>query len=189
VTADNTDEGNSFAKDIQKMLIYQADRLRLKLRMKRVLRYWAIYMLGVAKMSWNETDNDMSMEILRPQTLILDPDATIDDDMEYTGQYVGQYKDDVASILIERFPNQSALITQIVDGKLGSKIKYIEWWSDEYLFWTYKDKVLAKTKNPHFNYEKIQTTIDKFGNPVQQVVAGQNHFAVPKIPFIFLSSL
>ena len=187
VTADNTDEGNNFSKSVQKMLVYHADRLRLKLRLKRVLRYWAIYLLGVAKLSWSESDNDIAIDVLRPQTLILDPDATIDDDMEYTGEYIGQYKDDIASILAERFPEQASFINEVTKGKLGSKVKYIEWWSDEYVFWTYMDKVLGKAKNPHYNYEKIQLVTDKMGNQSPQVVTGSNHFTLPKMPFVFLS--
>lgn len=183
VDADNTPAGNQIADTVKKFLVYHADRLRLKLKLKRSTRHWAIYHLGVAKISWSTIENDLTVSIIRPQKLILDPDAPIEEG-EYKGDYIGEYRDDTAANLIKRFPKKSSVIKKFVNEKLGTKLRYIEWWSDDYVFWTLGDEVLAKSKNPHFNYEG-RTTVDETGAPVQ--LGPQNHFPVPKKPYVLLS--
>ena len=76
VDSDGTEEGNKLSKSVKKMLVYQADRLALKLKGKKVTRYWALYRVGAMKISWSEVENDIALTALRPQKLILDPDAT-----------------------------------------------------------------------------------------------------------------
>lgn len=185
-SADNSEEGAKLSYRVQKMLQYQADRLKFKIKLQQVGRFWSLYMLGVAKIAWDQTTNDISLTALRPQQLILDPDGYIEG-CEYKGKYIGEYRSEEASDAIKRFPEQKEFITEFVDGKLGTKITYIEWWTDEYMFWTLKDKVLLKSKNPHWNYEKQEPITDELGNTTMQQIPGKNHFDVPKKPFIFLS--
>ena len=187
VSADNTEEGIAIADRVEKMLIYQSDRLRIKLRIKRVARYWALYLLGVAKIGWSIKDNNISVSVLRPQKLILDPNATINDDMEYTGEFIGEYKSEPAYSLINRFPKKKKEIEEEVQGELGTKVTYIEWWTDEYLFWTLKNTVLDKSNNPHWNEDSEEKTVDEMGNEVAMPVKGINHFTSKKKPYIFLS--
>ena len=188
VSADNTPEGQALAKTVQMFLQYLADNLRLKLRIKRSVRFWALYYLGVMKISWSEKKNDIKLETLRPHKLILDPDGYIDDDMQYTGDYIGEYKKDSAAVLKKRFPDKSSIIDEMTEGEDGSQVQYIEWWSDQYLFWELKNKVLGKVKNPHWNYQPT----DDQGQPVIDPMTGQpqvahNHFGSSQKPYIFLS--
>ena len=69
------------------------------------------------------------------------------------------------------FPSKESLIKSLVKGKLGTKVQYTEWWTKDMLFWTLKDEVLDKTRNPHWNYEEN----------------AKNHFATRKMPYTFLS--
>ena len=46
-------EGQAFANSIHTMLIYQMDRLKMKLKMMKATRYWSLYLLGVAKVGWS----------------------------------------------------------------------------------------------------------------------------------------
>jgi len=119
--------------------------------------------------------------------LILDPDGTITEDMQYDGEYIGQYRDDSAARLIKRFPKKKDFITKGVGGKMGTKVVYIEWWTEEYTFWTLHDEVLDKIKNPHWNYEEKQIETDKFGVETETMTPGKNHFNYPKMPYVFLS--
>ena len=188
VSADNTEQGEQQAKTVQMYLQYQADTLRLKLRIKRAVRFWALYMLGVIKISWSEKKNDIRLEVLRPHKLILDPDGYIDDDMTYTGKYIGEYKKDEASDIKKKFPDKAQEIDELTESEDGSMIQYIEWWSNEYLFWELKGKVLGKVKNPHYNYPAV----DEQGQPIIDPMTGQpqiinNHFESPEKPYIFLS--
>ena len=187
VRGDNSEEGNTIAKDIQAGLVYQADIQNVKLKLKKATRFWALYLLGVMKISWDVDRDDIHTETLRPQRLILDPDGTITEDMEYDGEYIGEYKDDTASSLILKFPKREKLIKEEVSNKMGTKITYIEWWTNEYQFWTLHDDVLGKIKNPHYNYPEDKKTVDDFGKETMQEEQGKNHFPMPKMPYVFLS--
>lgn len=186
VEADNTIEGNELADKVQKMLSYQMDRERLKLKLQKVARYWALYYLGVIKVGWNYEENDVAIQVIRPQKLILDPSATINECV-YTGEFIGEKRQEKASILIERFPKKRSVIEEEVNGKLGTKVQFVEWWTNEYVFWTMKNEVLFKSKNPHWNYFNEVKKVDEYGKEEVRKIDGKNHFNFPKKPYVFLS--
>ena len=187
VRSNNTKEGEAIAKKVQGMLVYQADVQRIKLKLKKVCRFWAIYLLGVAEISWSLNENDIKTEAIRPQRLILDPDGTITEDMQYDGEYVGKYCIETASRLIKRFPKKAKLITRAVENKMGSKVTYIKWMTEDYWFWSLGNEVLGKIKNPHWNYPEEIIETDTYGMETKKMVLGKNHFNYPKIPLVFLS--
>lgn len=189
VSADNTDEGRELATTLQKMLVYLADTLALKLKIKRATRYWAIYLLGVAKVSWSLVNNEISIQVIRPQKLILDPDAQIDETGEYLGEFIGEAMEGLASDLEKRFPKQATFIKQMVTKQGGgTTLRYTQWWTNEYNCYEMDGIILGKGKNPHYNYEgKKTTTMDENGQPVEQTAPARNHFPAPKMPYIFLS--
>lgn len=186
VTSDGTEEGVAEADKVRKMITYWADNQSYNLKLKEVARHWVLYKLGCMKIAWSNIANDVTVIPIRPQKLILDPDATIDC-AEYTGEYIGEYRKDSLANLIKRFPKQKAYLEAIANGKKGTKIQYIEWWTDDYVFWTLEDKVLAKSKNPHWNYETEKMVTDEFGNQSPEKQAGRNHFPYAKKPYVFLS--
>jgi hypothetical protein len=189
VEADNTEPGNALADKVRKMLVHLSDTLAYNLKMKQVARYWALYMLGAMKLGWSLKENDITCAAIRPQKLILDPKATIEE-CEYTGYYIGEYLEDMASDLILRFPAKEAFIKEKVKGKLGTTVQYILWTTDDYVFWTLEDEVLAKNKNPHWNYEQQQSPpMDEYGQSTgqPQTIPPKNHFKNRKKPYIFLT--
>src|SRR3972149_1409946 len=189
VRTDNTKEGMDLSKKVQSMLVYQADIQHLKLKLKKVVRFWALYLLGVVKISWSVKENDIFTKAIRPQKLIFDPDGTINEDMQYDGEYLGEYKSEIASTLVRRFQKKADFIKNIVGGKMGSRIQYIEWWTNDILFWTLKEEVLGKVRNPHWNYNEEEIIYDEYGldTGAKKILVGKNHFNNPKIPYVFLS--
>lgn len=186
VEADNTEEGNKIAYTVQKMLQFQADRLRLKMRMTDAVRYWSLYFLGVGKVGWDMTTNDIVYKSIRPQKLILDPEGIVEGSV-FTGEFIGEYRKEKAASLAKRFPKHKAFIEDQVRGKMGTTVQYIEWWTDDYVFWTYQNKVLAKSRNPHFNYPQETKGVDEMGAETVSMNEGRNHFVVPKKPYMFIS--
>lgn len=185
--SDDTPEGKTLSDRVNRMLIYHADRLRMKLKLKRMTRYWALYFLGVAKIGWSQQENDLTFNVIRTQKIILDPDATIEEG-EYTGEYIGHVKQDTAANLVRRFPNKSKEIKDKVKDKMGTMIGYTEWWTtSNLLFWTMESEVLGKAKNPHWNEPTKQENVAEDGSIEEVETPGMNHFAAPKMPFIFLS--
>ncbi|WP_457635786.1 hypothetical protein [Persephonella sp.] len=189
VTSDNSEEGNALSKKIRNAIVFVSDKIRLKLKMKRVVRYWSLYLLGAGKIVWNLQDNEIDFETIRPQKLILDPSATVEEGGIYTGEYIGEYKREVASDLIKKFPEKEDYIKNKVKGKLGTKVQYIEWWAryGEILYWQLDDEILSKTKNPHWNYDSTETRINEYGEKEEFQKKGSNHFSSPQFPYIFLS--
>lgn len=187
VDADNTPEGQDLSKKVQKMLAFLSDQLTFKLKLQKTVRNWSLYYLGVMKIGWSQIENEIDLSVLRPQKLMLDPDATILEDGTYTGEWIGEQRTETAKKLIGRFPDKEQEITDLCQGKMGTEMQYAEWWTDEYVFWTLKDKVLGGAKNPHWNYPQLQQIVDEMGQVQEQEVPGYNHFKQPKKPYIFLS--
>ena len=192
-------EAQEFSKKVKTRVVEIADVIRLRLKMRKAVRNWAIYFLGVVKFGWSMERNEIAIQSIRPQDLTLDPDG-ITDECEYEGEYIGHLRKDSASDLILRFPAKAEFIQQVVGKNLGTQLRYTEWWTNEYVFWTLRDEVLDKNKNPHWNYDQEedqpqvdelgQPALNELGQPITQkvlVAEGNNHFSNPKIPFGFLS--
>lgn len=186
VDSDDTEEGRAFASKLQKMLVSQADRQVLSLKLQKGVRHWLTKLVAVWKIGWNQEENDIETLVIDPKNLILDKDASINEKGEYQGEFIGELKEDIASELIARFPDKSEYLTEKAGGKdkLGTKLGYIEWWSKKYTYFSLDKEVLGKNKNIHFNYEQVPS-VDEFGNPVP--LPPKNHFKAPKMPYVFLS--
>ena len=189
VNADNSQEGEELADNVRKMLISLADTLHIRLKMKSAVRNWALYFLGVGKVAWDFEEDEIAVDMLRPQKLILDWHAQIDEGGKYKGEYLGERKIDTAANLIKRFPNKKDFITKFVHEKLGTEVRYVEWWADHgrILFWTLKDEVLDKARNPNWNYPEERTVTDEFGIESTESFTPRNHFNQPQFPYAFLT--
>ncbi len=173
VYSDNSEEGNKLSNDVKTMLQYHADALALRPKLQEMTRSWAFNFIGCLKLGWDSDIQEVKLEVINPQNLIFDIPSRIDAYCDSTSDVIGERKTCTASRLIEMFPEYKEYISNSVDGRLGTVIAYSEWWSDDYCFCVYRDKLLDKAKNPHFKYEKSKKTL--------------NHFAKPKKPYIFLS--
>ena len=177
VFSDNTDEGKAASNDLKTMLQFHADVLCLRKKLGMMVWHWGIYFTGVVKHGWDAKINDITTEIRKPQNFVLDPDGYIDEFGDYKGAFLGERMETSAKKLVEKYPEHKTYITLKVNGKMGTKVVYTEWRTDEYCFSTYQDIVLDKHKNEFFNYENT----NEAGMPAI------NHFAIPKMPYTFLS--
>lgn len=189
VEADESPIGIRLAKLAKISLEDEADRTRLRLKIKQVARHWSLYFVGAIKVGYS--NGKKQTEPVRIHRLILDPEATIDAGGVYRGEYIGEIKRTTAKKLIDLYPNSKDYITEKVKGKLGTQVNYVEWWTNEYIFWTLDKELLDKSKNPHWNYDETtqQTSVDEMGvETVNEVtVLGKNHFESPQMPYLFLS--
>lgn len=190
VYADNTEEGNTLASDVKTMLRFHADQLVIKRKLGVMVRQWSIYHLGVIKMGWNEKINDVTVENRKVQDFTFDPHGYVDAYGNFTS-YLGETITTTAEKLIELFPDHKTEISLKVEGHLGTEVSYTEWWTDDYCFYTWEDKVLDKHKNEYYLYETPvvdamgQPTLDAMGMPMMS--KPRNHFAYPQKPYVFLS--
>lgn len=190
-------EAVQLAKSVQQYLVAESDIEHLKLKMKRTVRYWAIKLLGVGKLSWDLKVNNSRLDILLTEDVMLDPSGYVDDMMEFNGLWVAHKMKDTVSNIIARFPGSKAYLTERYGDATGTEIKYFEWWTDDYFFCTDTElqHIFGKSNNPHWNYdleqEKEVSKTDEAGNKVTETVTekitGANHFEYKKKPFIFLA--
>jgi len=179
---------DDFTKIIRNALAYQAERQKLRMVLKAMTRNWILYLVGVNKITWDTQENDICTVSVLPSRLILDTNAWIGVDGTYHGDFLGEKKRATARKLTKMFPALKDVISQKCDGNLGTKLTYIEWWTQTDLFFTLGDVVLGKFKNPHWNYSgKIKRVDPETQQEYEEEVVGQNHLSHPEIPYIFLS--
>lgn len=191
VYSDNSDEGVKASNEIKAMLQYKADTMVLRQKMGVGLRHWSFSFVGIMKHTWSKKENDFETHPIDPDNCIYDSDAYIDETGRYVGDFLGEKIMVTANKLIEKFPSKKEYITLKVNGKLGTKVVYVEWWTDEYCFHTFGTEVLDKKKNWYFNYDTTEENTpeeqDAYGLEPKTVTPGKNHFAKPQIPYSFLS--
>lgn len=178
VWSDNTDEGKAASNDLKTMHQYHADVLCLRKKLGVMVRHWSVYFIGILKHGWSEELNDISLELRKPTNFVLDPNGYIDEFGDYKGDFLGERIECTAEKLIEMYPKSKEYIATKVENKMGTNCVRTEWWTNEYCFTTFQDEVLDKHKNEFFNYEDSTT---------DTATPGINHFAVPKMPYTFLS--
>ena len=172
---------------ISKVLYSWAKINKLKFLGRSVARHWMTSYIGIAKMNWGYKKEDIEINIILPKDIILSEKTIITTQGLWKTPYIGERKTNTAKSLINKFPKKKKEITELVEGKLGTKVPYIEWWADEILFWTCEDFVLDKIKYPHWNEDTTETQVDEYGVEVEVEVAGKNLFKEPQAPYIPLS--
>lgn len=185
VYSDNTKEGNAISSAVQTMLQFHADQLLLRRKLALMVRQWSIYHLGVLKPGWNATINDVAIDNRKVQDFVFDPNGFVDAYGDFSS-WLGERISLTAKKLIDMFPKHRDYIKTKVQNKLGTEVTYTEWWTDEFCFTTFDEKVLDKHKNEYFNYQENEE-IDQLTQLPIQKPKPRNHFASPKKPFVFLS--
>lgn len=183
VFSDNTPEGKASSNDLKTMLQYHAIQLGIRQKLALMIWQWGEYFIGCVKYGWeshideetDEDNGDITVEVRKPQNLVLDPNGYVDEFGDFHG-WVGDHIEKPAKWFIEKFPNHKEYITEKVNEKLGTLITATEWWTDDFSFTTFQDVVLDKHKNQFFNYPNKQSIL-----PIS------NHFAKPKKPYTFFS--
>lgn len=190
VWSDNSAEGKDMSNDLKTMLQYHADTLNLRGNLGVMVRHWSIYFIGIMKHGWDEKVGDITISVRNPSNFLFATNGFIDVSGNFDGQYVGERIECDAYELIELFPKHADYIKTKVNDKLGTNCVRTEWWTDDYCFVTFGDKVLDKHKNEYFNYdseEEVPDAEDPELPPQIEEVKGNNHFARPKMPYTFLS--
>ncbi len=183
------DVSQQVASDVKQALVYEADRQKLRMKIKKLARHWAIYRLGVVKLVYDTALDEIETQIINPKRMILDKDGCWDEAGHFKGVYIGERKRLSAEDLIELFPKKGQMVKEKVSNRLGTKVDFIEWWyCDTDVFFTMDDHVLGKYKNPHWNYDGETTRIDpETQAEIKEPIQGKNHFKKMLSPYIGLS--
>ena len=183
VFSDDTDEGKQASNDIKTMLQYHADTLCLRKKLGVMVRQWSTDFIGVVKYGWNAKLNEIELSVRRPRNFVFDPDGYINEFGDYKGDFLGERIPFTAKKLIEMYPENKDYLILKCNGKLGTTLIVTEWWNDDYCFTTFLDIILDKHKNEFFNHQENESDEEDEATATPAI----NHFAVPKMPYTFLS--
>jgi len=186
--ATSSGQQDNITKALQPILNYQGDRTMLRMKLKSITRDWVLNFIGCLNVVWDSSINDFNIRRVQPTRLILDPNAEIDVDGTYLGEYLGEKKRCTATKLSRMFPKSKKAISAVVQGNWGTKITYVMWSTPTDVFFTLGSNVMGKFKNPHWNYDgEVKRKNAETGAVATEFVKGMNHFNHPMIPYVFLS--
>ena len=193
VSSDPSPVGEQFAHSVKSALVSEADRQKMRKILKKLIRHWIIYRIGIIKVGYDPIKEQITTEVINPKRWMGDVDGHWDEAGHFTGEWMCEKKKNTAARLKEMFPKKADDIDMKSKGKDGTKIEYLEWWyRGRDVFYTMEDIVLGKFKNPHWNWDVSGKSAvkDDDGNTVLEEVPEQkgiNHLDEPKDPYIGLS--
>lgn len=189
VTADSSDIGQKLAKDIQVALASEADRQKLRRKLAKTARHWALNKLGAVKVTWDVPTSAICTDVVSVKDMIFDKDGYVDEGGVFHGEYLGQKRKKEADKLAQMFPKKKDAIVRKARGKMGTFLEFTEWWYEgRDVFYTLDDDtVLGKYKNPNWNYDGEVEAPTEDGGTETQFVKGTNHLKAPSYPFLFLA--
>lgn len=163
----------------QKLLLALYEKLKLQRKFEKIVRQHQIYRIWIVKY-WIK-DDEIFTEAILPSRILIDSEATTIEDSEFIGEKIVS----TAKVLIERFPDKESEISWEVQGKLWTKLTYMEWWSDEFMVTSIDSRIiLDKKKNPLFDYtDTSEKSFDEFWEE-KEVTTRFNVFNKPKKPYI-----
>ena len=192
----NTPESVLHAKNLQRILLALFEKQKMKGKFQMITRHNMLRRIGILKYKYDPDIDDIVTEYVLPQNILIDKN----------GEYVVEYLEDSLSEILKKFPEKVGEVikefglnaTQDKDGNydpttidqkgLATKIKYVEFWTSEYVCWKYKTLIFKKLKNPNFDYTGVENkTTDENGQEIEGEVYYHNYFDKPKIPYIFYS--
>lgn len=195
-SASNTPESVAQAKNIQRILLHMFEKEKMKGKFQMVARHNCLRRLGILKYKYDPDTDNIVTDYVLPQNVVVDRH----------GDFVAEYLEDSIADLLQKFPEKvdeiirefglkaepnqdgSYDLTTLSPQSLATKIKYIEFWTDEYVVWKYKTTIFKKLKNPNFNYKGEEAEqIDENGQPIAPEIYNYNYFDTPKKPYLFFS--
>lgn len=184
--AQETKESKELAAQHQKIMLATYQKLKMKPKLEKVYKHNQIWKLWVMKY-WIENWKIFTDYVI-PEKLYIDPDATTVEDAEFIWQtYFKSWWE-----LVKEYPDLETQIRDDLVGKMWTRVKMIEWWTDKYTFKTYEWKtriVVDKKRNPHFNYSDLdkwwENPEDDFEMKDIDSKSTNNVFSHPKKPFVF----
>jgi len=139
-------------------------RQKIQKKMEKALRYLNIANFVVFKYRFNPETFDVETSVIHPDRCIFDNDRNIDDGFNWFAEKITVDAEE----LVKRFPKKEKEIKAFVQNKMGTVLTYEEIWTDELQIAKVKNILLAKQKNPNFDYKNEKG----------------NYFDKPKIPYL-----
>lgn len=191
VQADSSPEGMELSKNIKNALVDWADKQKLRMKLKKGTRNWALFLVGVWKMSYNVLTDEIDCVAVKVKNLYLDPDGHWDESALFTGDWIGEKKKTSAGTLSEMFPKSAEKIKELAGGSMSKKLDNEEWWyKGTDVFYFIGDECVGTFKNPNWNYDGQAVHNDPVTQEqIPMPIVGRNHkFGknAPQFPYVGL---
>lgn len=154
---------------------------------RKAVRANFLDLLGVAKYRFDSEIDDIDWEYVPTDHVVIDPDATDIEDCGFVAEFIANQS---VKEITERYPKKKAELLALLgispddSVKMGTPLRYVEFWTPEFVVWKYKTIIFDKAKNPNWDWGMQQET-DEMGKakPV-----AYNIWKKPRVPYIFLQT-
>jgi len=172
-SGDEDEQSQMNANELQDILGYHMERLRIQELAEQFLRFMIIYRYGVFKIDWDKEQDDVSLLVRNPKRIrvpkfggSVDRLAFVLEELELGyNQIKEQFGESIAKKVLEANP---AKTEEQVRQKTFS---ILEVWTNEFVAWKSGDVILDKKQNPFFDFDNRKA----------------NFFDKPKKPYIIKS--
>ncbi len=192
LSAQDTEESKTLANETQQFLSWKWNDENMVVKFEDWVRQASIARIGVFKIRFNPDKDDFEIYNLRANRIMVDKDATD----EYNAKFIAEFKEDSLADLIKMHPGAKKELTDVYGKKLGTLIKYIEYWTNEFVVWKVGNILLGKKKNPNWNWDekdrkeslkklRKQWTDKTRTEKLENILL--NYFNEPRKPYIIVS--
>lgn len=168
------------ASHLQKVLLAIYRNIKMQQKNEKVIKHSNIFLIGAYK--YGIKDGNIWTDTIVPDRLIIDADATCQDDLEYIGERIIKSAKEWISI----FSEKEEAIKTLVNGDLLTRIEGIEWWTKERRVTVLKDELVCEDiENPYYDFSEEVAEEGK----APEASKGQikNIHSSPKIPYILFN--
>jgi len=192
LAAQENDESRDLKEKTQQYLTWKWHDEDMEIKFEDWVRHAMIYRIGILKIRYDEKRDDYEIVNVRPQRIMIDKDATD----EYNARFIIEFRDDTLGDLLEMFPKAKQKLTEAYGEQLGTKITYVEYWTNEFVVWKVGGIILDKKKNPNWDWdekdraESLNKMRKRWADKTQKDKLKNillNYFNEPRKPFIILS--
>lgn len=152
IASQDTEESRELALLSQDFLSWKWKKEQMHLKLAELIRFFNIYRLSCLKYRYVPAKDDFIVELVRPESLI------VDDSPE--PEFIAEIKEDSVKNIISTFEldeerTKELLKTLKISNKeLGTIAAFIEFWTDDFVVWKIKDFILDKKPNPNYLWKK-----------------------------------
>jgi len=192
--AQDTDESKMLAEKTQQFLIWKWGDEDMPIKFEDWVRNSYIAKIGVLKIRWDLKKDDYVIEVKRSQKILVDKDATD----EYNAKFIAEFREDILDDLVDMFPKAKIKLIEKFGAQMGTKIHWLEYWTNDFVVCKVNEIILKKQKNPTWNWdekdrsEKIKQLKEKWSQTrkdktekLKNVLL--NYFNEPRKPYVVLS--
>lgn len=192
MASQNNDESRDLASKTQQFLTWKWGYEGMNTKYGQWIRHAMLYRIGVLKVRFDEDLDDFEINLIRPQRIMIDQDAT----NEYDAKFIIEFKKDTLDNLEGMFPKAKDKLKEQFGEQKGSVIEYLEYWTNEFVVWKAQDVILDKKKNPNWNWDEkdrkgnLDKLREKWTTKTKEEKLENillNYFNEPQKPYVILA--